>query len=157
EGLEEQVVERAAALGFLLHPCGLAREVGVGERLHLRLELVDARDLRPRLLELALVLGADELSNRPLDHGFFFTTTQVRSPRAPRGLGARRDEGAGPSPPASPPKLFRADEAMRRGIHPLATRAPGGNHRCPLSMRAPPPPLPALPPRPGRWLWTCRA
>src|SRR5262249_61924460 len=68
EGLEEHVVERAAVGHLLLQPRSLPGEGIIGERLHLRLERVDAGDLGPGALELPLVLGPDDLLEGPLDH-----------------------------------------------------------------------------------------
>ena len=68
EGLEEDVIERAALGHLLFEPGGVGGEVGRPERLHLGLERINFRDLGPSLLELALILGANDLLQRPLNH-----------------------------------------------------------------------------------------
>ena len=68
ERFVEHVVERLAVLHLALEPGGLAHEVFVFERAHLRFELVDAHHLGQRLLELTVILGADDLLENPLDH-----------------------------------------------------------------------------------------
>ncbi len=68
EGLEEHVIERLAVGHFLLEARGLAREVLVFQRPHLRFQLVDAGDLRQRLAQLAVILGADDFLQNPFNH-----------------------------------------------------------------------------------------
>ena len=70
KGLGEEVVERSPLLLDLLLPFGhLPGEVGVGELLHLGLVPRHGVDQRPELLQLPLVLGADDFIGDPLDHG----------------------------------------------------------------------------------------
>jgi hypothetical protein len=69
EGRDQDVLERRAVVELLLELHGLAPQRFVPELLHLGLEGVDGVDLRRHLLELALVLGADDRLEDPLDHG----------------------------------------------------------------------------------------
>ena len=66
--LDQQVVERLAVGDALPELRGLVAELLVGERLDLRLERADLRDARVEALELALVLGADDLGEELTDH-----------------------------------------------------------------------------------------
>ena len=61
EGLGQQVVERGAAGKPLTELGGLLPELAVGEARDRRLERVDGLDNRTDLLQLALVLRAEDL------------------------------------------------------------------------------------------------
>jgi hypothetical protein len=61
EGVDEDVVERRAVVELLLEVAGLGLELGVRQRLHLRLELADLHHLGLELLDLALVPTTEDL------------------------------------------------------------------------------------------------
>ena len=76
EGLHQQVVDRLAVLKALLELGRLAAQLVVGERLVLLLEGVDLIDQRADLLEVPLVLGAEDFLDEPL-HGIRISNVQV--------------------------------------------------------------------------------
>ena len=68
ERLDQQIVERLAVGDALAEFDGLVAELFVGERLDPWFERADLGDARTQPLELALVLGADDLGEELTDH-----------------------------------------------------------------------------------------
>ncbi len=78
-----------AGLHFGAQRNGALADLGVGELLHLRLELVDLDDIRRDFLDVALVLRPDEARNYPVDrffdikcHVFWFRRSLAHSSQA---------------------------------------------------------------------------
>jgi hypothetical protein len=114
------VVECLAVADLLLQARRRGPEVLVVERAHLRLELVDARHLRPGLLELALVLRADDFLEDPLNHAAFFL-----KPRANATKERHFDKGAA-SKPKRPTRSGKAPGARH------SARRRNSSNTCPL-------------------------
>ena len=79
ERFGQQVVERFAVGDALLRNSAvLSRSCSSRERLDLRLEGVDLRHARTQPLDLALVLGADDLGEELTDHAALWTGTETQ-------------------------------------------------------------------------------
>jgi len=110
EGLRQQIVERLAARHTLAEARRLRAKLLVAERAHRRLELVDARHDRLHPLQLALVLGADDLGEDGLQH------EQPGVRPCIRRLYARRERGANAlGRGAGPPRVSAASPAAAAG------------------------------------------
>ncbi len=68
ERLRQQIVERLATLEALPELSGPLADRRVRQLTYGRLELVDPRDERTQLLQLTLVLRADDLGQKGIDH-----------------------------------------------------------------------------------------
>ena len=70
EGFDQQVVERFTVGKAAAELLGLGAQVGVGELLERGLELVDRADVGfSDPLELAVVVGAEDLGEYGIEHG----------------------------------------------------------------------------------------
>ncbi len=93
ERLGQDVVERLAALDALLELVGLRAKARLVERGHRSLELVDRVDDGRHALDVALVLGAEDLLQQRIDHIGLIIQGGFARPADPEARG----RGPGPS------------------------------------------------------------
>ena len=95
EGLGQQLVERLAAGRRAARSAAVSvAQLGVGEAAHRGLELADVHDERAQPLQLAIVLGAEDLGEEVTDHAGLARARRFRRSYRWRQTASRKADGA---------------------------------------------------------------